>query len=117
MRQKARTLSEMKHSAGPAVVLLYCCIVVLSVAILVACLFVGSNLIYNRGDLSDKEIDISAPLDDTFIHLQYGSQIGEGEWFRYNDGDTVSSGASSFLYVLVLGAARLVGFAGPNLLG
>jgi len=73
-------------------------------------LFVGTNLFYNRGEVSDKALNISAPLDDTFIHLQYGSQIGEGEWFRYNDGDPVSTGASSFLYVLVLGAARLVGF-------
>jgi hypothetical protein len=109
MRSKARTLSDMKHSVGLAVVL--------TLAVLVACLFVGTNLFYNRGDVSDKALNISAPLDDTFIHLQYGSQIGEGEWFRYNDGDPVSTGASSFLYVLVLGAARLVGFAGPNLLG
>jgi len=92
----------MKHSVGLAVVL--------TLAVLVACLFVGTNLFYNRGDVSDKALNISAPLDDTFIHLQYGSQIGEGEWFRYNDGDPVSTGASSFLYVLVLGAARLVGF-------
>ena len=109
MRSKARTPSDMKHSVGLAVVL--------TLAVLVACLFVGTNLFYNRGDVSDKALNISAPLDDTFIHLQYGSQIGEGEWFRYNDGDPVSTGASSFLYVLVLGAARLVGFAGTNLLG
>src|SRR5215211_5869860 len=102
MHSKARTLSDMKHSVGLAVVL--------TLAVLVACLFVGTNLFYNRGDVSDKALHISAPLDDTFIHLQYGSQIGEGEWFRYNDGDPVSTGASSFLYVLVLGAARLVGF-------
>src|SRR5215218_9005535 len=99
----------MKHSVALAVVL--------TLAVLVACLFVGTNLFYNRGEVSDKALNISAPLDDTFIHLQYGSQIGEGKWFRYNDGDPVSTGASSFLYVLVLGAARLVGFAGTNLLG
>ena len=98
----------MKHSAGPAVVL--------ALAVLVGCLFVGTNLYYNRGDVSDNEVDISAPLDDTFIHLQYGRQIGEGEWFRYNDGDPVSTGASSFLYVLVLGAAHFLGFAGDHLL-
>jgi hypothetical protein len=108
MRSKARTPSEMKHSGGLAVVL--------TLAVLVACLFVGANLFYNRGDVSDNGVNISAPLDDTYIHLQYGSQIGEGEWFRYNDGDPVSSGASSFLYVLVLGAARFLGFAGTNLL-
>ncbi len=98
----------MKHSAGPAVVL--------ALAVLVGCLFVGTNLYYNRGDVSDNGVNISAPLDDTFIHLQYGRQIGEGEWFRYNDGDPVSTGASSFLYVLILGAAHFLGVAGSYLL-
>ena len=109
MRPKTRTLSAMKHSVGLAVVSI--------LAILVGSLFVGTNLFYNRGDVSDKEVNLSAPLDDTFIHLQYGRQIGEGEWFRYNDGDPVSSGGSSFLYVLILGAAHFLGFAGSYLLG
>ena len=109
MRLKARIPFEMKHAAGPAVVL--------ALAVLVGCLFVGTNLYYNRGDASDNGVNISAPLDDAFIHLQYGRQIGEGEWFRYNDGDPVSTGASSFLYALVLGAAHFLGFAGDNLLG
>jgi hypothetical protein len=99
----------MKYSAGPAIIL--------ALALLVGCLFVGTNLYYNRGDLSDEGLNISAPLDDTFIHLQYGRQIGQGQWFSYNDGDPVSSGASSFLYVLLLGAAHFVGFSGANLLG
>jgi hypothetical protein len=99
----------MKYSAGP--------VVVLALAVLVGCLFVGTNLYYNRGDLSDNGVNISAPLDDTYIHLQYGRQIGEGEWFRYNDGDPVSTGASSFLYVLVLGAAHFLGFSDGHLLG
>ena len=84
--------------------------VVAAGAFLVGCLFVGMNLLYNQGTLS-------APLDDTFIHLQYGRQIGEGEWFRYNDGDPVSTGASSFLYAVLLGAVSFVGFGGDYLLG
>ena len=84
--------------------------VVVVAATLVGCLFVGMNLLYNQGALS-------APLDDTFIHLQYGRQIGEGEWFRYNDGDPVSTGASSFLYAVLLGAAHFVGLGGDYLLG
>ena len=80
-------------------------------------MFVGTNLYYNRGDLSVDGLNISAPLDDTFIHLHYGRQIGEGEWFRYNYGDPVSTGASSFLYVLVLGAAHFLGLADGSLLG
>src|SRR5918994_3127616 len=99
----------MKHFVGPAFVL--------ALAVLVGCLFVGTNLYYNRGDFSDNGVNISAPLDDTFIHLQYGRQIGEGEWFRYNDGDPVSTGASSFLYVLVLGAAHFLGISDGHLLG
>ena len=99
----------MKYSAGSTIIL--------ALALLVGCLFVGTNLYYNRGDLSDEGLNISAPLDDTFIHLQYGRQIGQGQWFSYNDGDPVSSGASSFLYVLLLGAAHFVGFSGANLLG
>src|SRR5215217_5732513 len=108
MRSKTWISSEMKHSVGPTVVL--------ALAVLVGCLFVGTNLYYNRGDLSANGINISAPLDDTFIHLQYGRQIGEGEWFRYNDGDPVSTGASSFLYVLVLGGAHFLGVSGGQLL-
>ena len=99
----------MKYSAGSTIIL--------ALALLVGCLFVGTNLYYNRGDLSVEGLNISAPLDDTFIHLQYGRQIGQGQWFSYNDGDPISSGASSFLYVLLLGAAHFVGFSGANLLG
>lgn len=84
-------------------------VVVASLAVLTGCVFVTMNLFYNGGQLS-------APLDDVFIHLQYGSQIGEGEWFRYNDGDPISTGASSFLYVILLGMARAVGFDGGYLL-
>jgi len=68
------------------------------VSVLALCVggaFVVSNVIYNHGYLS-------APLDDVFIHLQYGRQIGEGQWFRYNDGDPLSTGASSLLYAMVL---------------
>ncbi len=84
--------------------------VVSILALLTGGLFVGMNLFYNGGVLS-------APLDDVFIHLQYARQIGEGRWFSYNDGDPMSTGASSFLYVLILGAARFVGFDGTALLG
>ena len=75
---------------------------------------VGSNLFYNRAqELSlDDKLSLSAPLDDTFIHLQYARQIGQGKWLSYNDGDRPSSGASSLLYVVVLGGAHFVGFSG-----
>ena len=73
-------------------------------------LFLWSNLHYNYGQLS-------APIDDAFIHLQYASQIGEGNWFRYNPEDPVSTGASSFLYPIILGLGYAAGFQGTALLG
>lgn len=79
-------------------------------ALLVGGLFLGANLVYNGGQ-------VSAPLDDAFIHLQYGRQIGDGQWFAYNDGDPVSTGASSFLYPVLLGAgSALLGLDGTGLL-
>ncbi len=81
-----------------------------ALALLTGGVFLAANLLYNDGQLS-------APLDDAFIHLQYGRQIGEGQWFSYNDGDPVSTGASSFLYPLILGAGRgLLGLDGTGLL-
>jgi hypothetical protein len=88
-----------------------------ALALLVGSLFVGSNLYYNRAELSlDNKLTLSAPLDDTFIHLQYARQIGQGQWLSYNDGDRPTSGASSLLYVVVLGGAHFVGFSGHKLL-
>ena len=100
----------MKHPLGPTLVV--------ALALLVGSLFVGSNLFYNRAqELSlDDKLSLSAPLDDTFIHLQYARQIGQGQWLSYNDGDRPSSGASSLLYVMVLGGAHFVGFSGHKLL-
>ena len=103
-------LSQMKHPLGPTLVV--------ALALLVGSLFVGSNLFYNRAQelSSDDKLSLSAPLDDTFIHLQYARQIGQGKWLSYNDGDRPSSGASSLLYVVVLGGAHFVGFSGHKLL-
>ena len=56
------------------------------------------------------------PLDDAYIHMQYGAQIGRGEFLQYNEGDPISTGASSLLYVLVLGLFHVVGLNGPLLL-
>ncbi|NKQ54999.1 hypothetical protein HFP15_19130 [Amycolatopsis sp. K13G38] len=79
-------------------------------AVVAGLAFLGVNLAYNGGRLV-------APLDDVYIHLQYGSQIGLGHFFQYNTGDQVSTGASSLLYALILGAASAVGFTGNGLLG
>ncbi|HVV13595.1 hypothetical protein [Amycolatopsis sp.] len=75
------------------------------VALVLGALFIVVDLSYNQGKLI-------APLDDVYIHLQYGRQIGLGEFFRFETGDPVSSGASSVLYALVLGAAYAIGIQG-----
>lgn len=75
----------------------------------VGAVFVGFDLTYNQGKLL-------APLDDVYIHLQYGRQLGLGHFFQFNTGDQVSTGASSLLYAFVLGAAYAVGLHGTSLL-
>ncbi|HUS17991.1 MAG TPA: hypothetical protein VM536_23590 [Chloroflexia bacterium] len=59
---------------------------------------------------------LAAPLDDTYIHLQYARQIAAGNFFAYNTADGYSSGATSFLYALVLAVPALLGLTGDALL-
>lgn len=80
-----------------------------AISLLVSALFVTVSLVYNQGHLI-------APLDDVYIHLQYGRQFGEGHFFQYNTGDPISTGASSLLYVVALGALWVMGFHGTGLL-
>ncbi len=55
---------------------------------------------------------LSFPLDDSYIHLQYGKQIAQGHYFHYQDHDPVTGGATSYLYVHLLAAGYLIGFRG-----
>ncbi|MEW6239063.1 MAG: hypothetical protein AB1656_27085 [Candidatus Omnitrophota bacterium] len=59
---------------------------------------------------------LSFPLDDSFIHLQYAKQMARGAYFQYHDGEPVSGGETSFLYVHVLAFGYLVGFHGIGLI-
>lgn len=59
------------------------------------------NAAYNHGH-------VVPPLDDVYIHLQYARQIGLGEFLRYQPGAPATTGASSLLYVLLLGVAAVV---------
>lgn len=70
--------------------------------------FVVGSLMWNDGRLF-------APLDDVYIHLQYGSQLGAGHFFQFDTGDEISAGASSILYAFVLGAAYALGLHGAAL--
>jgi hypothetical protein len=55
---------------------------------------------------------LAAPLDDTFIHLQYARQLVAGHPFEYNTGDPPSSGDSAFIYPFMLAPAFMVGLDG-----
>jgi hypothetical protein len=74
-------------------------------ALLLGLLFVVADLGFNQGELI-------APMDDVYIHLQYGRQLGLGHFLQYDTGDPISTGASSLLYAVVLGAAYTIGFQG-----
>ncbi|WP_224389767.1 hypothetical protein [Pseudonocardia sp. ICBG1293] len=71
--------------------------------------FVAVSLAYNHGSLVP-------PLDDVYIHLQYARQFGDGEPLRYQPGAPITTGASSLLWMALLGAAHAVGFDGRWLL-
>lgn len=55
-------------------------------------------------------------LDDAYIHFQYARAFAEGHPFRYAPGEPISSGATSFLWPLVLGVFHFVGFRGEALM-
>jgi hypothetical protein len=98
--QGARRWPSRKHVVPPALGIL---------SLVISGVFVGVSLSYNQGRLIP-------PLDDVYIHLQYGRQIGAGQFFRYNTGDPISTGASSVLYALILGLAWFGGLHGGALL-
>ncbi|WP_433801065.1 hypothetical protein [Actinomycetospora sp. CA-084318] len=72
-----------------------------ALALLASLAVVVVNLAHNQGRFVP-------PLDDVYIHLQYARQIGLGEFLRYQAGAPRTTGASSLLYVLLLGAASVV---------
>ncbi|MFE7201108.1 hypothetical protein ACFU8R_12600 [Pseudonocardia alni] len=78
-------------------------------ALLLGAGFVAVSVAYNRGSLVP-------PLDDVYIHLQYARQLGDGEPLRYQPGAEITTGASSLLWMVLLGAAHAVGFDGRWLL-
>ncbi|SDP88467.1 4-amino-4-deoxy-L-arabinose transferase [Actinopolyspora xinjiangensis] len=78
-------------------------------SLLLSAAFVLVNLSYNAWNLIP-------PLDDSYIHLQYAKQFAEGQFLRYNIGDPISTGASSLLYMIVLGGLYTLGLHGTALL-
>ncbi len=55
------------------------------------------------------------PLDDSFIHLQFARRIAEGHPMTFNEGGGFSSGATSFLWPLLLAPFHLIGVRGLSL--
>lgn len=56
-----------------------------------------------------------APLDDAYIHFQYARQIARGHPWQYNDGDPLSTGATSPLYPFLLASGHLLGLRGEQM--
>lgn len=51
------------------------------------------------------------PLDDSYIHMQYGWQAAQGHFLQYNTGDAPTTGATSLLYMLLLAAGFALGIS------
>lgn len=54
----------------------------------------------------------SAPLDDVFIHFDFARSLAQGHFFEWSPGGGYSSGATSWLYPAILGAAYRMGITG-----
>ncbi len=76
--------------------------------LIAAGVFVAADIAYNRLAVP--------PLDDTYIHFQYAKQIARGFFFRYFDGDPVSTGATSFIYPVLLAPFWRLGLRGTSLI-
>lgn len=57
-----------------------------------------------------------ATLDDAYIHFQYARAIAEGHPLRFQAGQPISTGATSFLWPLALSVPWWVGFRGDAVL-
>lgn len=57
-----------------------------------------------------------AALDDAYIHYQYARAIAEGHPLRFQAGEAISTGATSFLWPVVLAPFYALGFRGEAIL-
>ena len=55
------------------------------------------------------------PLDDTFIHFQYARAFAEGHPFRYEAHEPTTTGATSFLWPMVLAPFYALGARGEGI--
>ncbi len=75
---------------------------ILVVAISISIFYLGTMFYYTSGHLS-------APLDDTFIFLQYAWQFIHGHPWQYNTGDPPTTGTTSLIYLFFLIPGFLIG--------
>jgi len=57
-----------------------------------------------------------AALDDAYIHFQYARAFAEGHPFRFQAGEPISTGATSFLWPILLAPFYAFGFKGEAIL-
>ena len=57
-----------------------------------------------------------ASLDDAYIHFQYARAIAEGHPLRFQAGEPISTGATSFAWPALLSLPYLVGLRGESIL-
>ncbi|HVJ89953.1 MAG TPA: hypothetical protein VM580_09120 [Labilithrix sp.] len=55
-------------------------------------------------------------LDDAYIHFQYARAFAEGHPFRFQAGEPISTGATSFLWPMLLAPFYALGFRGEAIL-
>jgi hypothetical protein len=75
----------------------------------VAAAFYGYMRLQTRGQWS-------APLDDVFIHFDYGRSFARGHPFQWSEGNGYSSGNTSLTYPLVLGLGYWLGLRDLDLM-
>lgn len=68
------------------------------------------------GAILEKVGHPGAALDDAYIHFQYARAIAEGHPFRFQAGEPLSTGATSFLWPALLAPFYLLGFRGEAIL-
>ena len=81
-------------------------LVSLIISLILSIAYISSVLYHNNGHLS-------APLDDSFIYLDYAKTFATtGELFTYNPGDEASTGATSFIYPYIISIGFFFGLDG-----
>lgn len=81
--------------------------------LVLATAFLASHAIHG---VLDKLGHPGAALDDAYIHFQYARAFAEGHPFRFQAGEPISTGATSFLWPILLAPFYAVGFRGEAIL-